>query len=223
MIFGIGLSVFAIGLTNSWHELTGLTVSGFPSANNIDGGKIALVSTYPRVSVPLMIFATLTFTTPVILLYVYDKNNGVLEYFLSLGMDQKDIYMSYLKGALLLASSMLAYEVAANISLSVASRADELIVAEESALAVAIGLPVVSLVTIVMMAFSTMQKQRVGSNQPLGIGIGVLMVLPTYFVPFLPVGLVLPVELTIAGVIVGLSLLMFLLASSLIRREKLLP
>ena len=48
-------------------------------------------------AVPLMIFGILFFVTPVILLYVYDKNNGVLEYLLSLGWNQSDIFKRYLK------------------------------------------------------------------------------------------------------------------------------
>lgn len=218
VVISIGLSIFALGLANTWTLLSGLTTTGIPPTTNIE-----LASTYPLISVPLMVFATLTFTTPVILLYVYDKNNGMLEYFLSLGMDQRDVYMSYLRAALVLAGAMLSYEIVANIGLSIITKAGQLLVIEETILALVVGLPVVSLVTIIMMAFSTMQKQRVGSNQPLGIGIGVLLVLPTYFVPFLPSSFVLPAELVIATIITVLSLTMFLLASTLIKREKMLP
>ncbi len=60
--------------------------------------------------VPLLMLAT-----PVLLLFVYDKNNGVLEYLLSLGMTQRDIYMRYLKAMLLLASVFLVIFVPATL------------------------------------------------------------------------------------------------------------
>ena len=41
------------------------------------------------IAVPFMALGILMFTTSVILLYVYDKNNGVLEYLLSLRLESK--------------------------------------------------------------------------------------------------------------------------------------
>jgi hypothetical protein len=55
------------------------------------------------ISVSFMTLGLLMFTLPVTLLYVYDKNNGVLEYLLSLGWNQSDIFKQYLKAALFLA------------------------------------------------------------------------------------------------------------------------
>src|SRR5208283_5693539 len=57
----------------------------------------------PLLALPLDMVPVLMLATPVVLLFVYDKNNGVLEYLLSLGMTQRDIYMRYIKAALLLA------------------------------------------------------------------------------------------------------------------------
>ena len=66
-----------------------------------------------------MAFGILIFATPVILLYVYDKNNGVLEYLLSLGWNQSDIFKRYLKAALFLALTLFIAEFAANVIVSV--------------------------------------------------------------------------------------------------------
>ena len=64
-------------------------------------------------SVSFMAFGLLMFTMPVTLLYVYDKNNGVLEYLLSLGWNQSDIFKQYLKAALFLALTLFIAEGAA--------------------------------------------------------------------------------------------------------------
>ncbi|HRR54917.1 MAG TPA: hypothetical protein P5290_06200, partial [Candidatus Methanomethylicus sp.] len=56
--------------------------------------------------------------TPVLLLFVYDKNNGVLEYMLSIGMTQSNLFRSYLQAALALAGIILVAEVAGNAALT---------------------------------------------------------------------------------------------------------
>src|SRR6202011_2842298 len=97
-------------------------LSAFPSSTpGIAGGNganfvpgLTFQEYFRLISVPLQVFAALAFTTPVLLLYVYDKNNGVLEYFLSLGMDQGDIYRRYLKAALILSSGLVGFEVSIN-------------------------------------------------------------------------------------------------------------
>ena len=170
-----------------------------------------------------MVISALTFTTPVLLLYVYDKNNGVLEYFLSLGMDQGDVYRSYLKASLLLASTLLVFEIIGNVLVGLVAGVGHNLIAEIATLTPIIALSAVSFVTIIMMAFSSLQKERVGSNQPLGIAIGVFLVLPTYAMPFvLPASAVLG-DLGVASIIAVLAIAAFILASRLIRREKLLP
>jgi hypothetical protein len=74
-----------------------------------------------------------------------------------------------------------------------------------------------------MMSFSSLQKQRVGSNQPLGMAIGIFIVLPAYLGPLVAPSLGLEIDLLLAGLIVVLSFLMYLSSSRLISREKLLP
>jgi hypothetical protein len=108
-----------------------------------------------------MAFGILTFTTSVILVYVYDKKNGVLEYLLSLGWNQSDIFKRYLKAALFLALTLLIAEFAANVVASVI--AGTLLGLLTLAFTAALVFSAVSLVTIAMMDFSSLQKQRVGA------------------------------------------------------------
>ena len=170
-----------------------------------------------------MVFSALAFTTPVLLLYVYDKNNGVLEYFLSVGMDQGDIYKSYLKASLFLACILVVFEVTGNAFVGFLTGVSSEMIIEIAALTPLIAFSAVSFVTLIMMSFSSLQKERVGSNQPLGIAIGVFLVLPTYAIPFVFPSFAVIVDLALACVIVVLALVTFFLASTLIRREKLLP
>ena len=112
IVVSVGLSAVAVSLGSVGHILNGLSLNQtLPSTS---GGTIELQSVFPLISIPLMVFSALAFTTPVLLLYVYDKNNGVLEYFLSLGMDQGDVYRSYLKASLFLASILLVFEIPGN-------------------------------------------------------------------------------------------------------------
>lgn len=170
----------------------------------------------------LMAFGILMFTTSIILLYVYDKNNGVLEYLLSLGWNQSDIFKRYLKAALLLALTVFVAEFAVNVVAIVFAGSLQGLVT--LAFAAALGFSAVSLVTIAMMAFSSLQKQRVGANSPLALSIGVVVIIPTFYTPFfLPFFIVILVELFIAGLAGGLSIAMLILSSRLIKREKMLP
>lgn len=176
----------------------------------------------PFLAVPLQTLGAMLFATPVILLFVYDKNNGVLEYILSLGMSQRDIYRQYLKAALILAGGIGILDIVVDTVVGMVSRAGAVLF-ETPILAVILGLSVVSLVTMVMMSFGSLQKQRVGSNQPLGMTIGTALVVPLYIIPFVVPSIVFWIDLSWAGVILGLSLVMFAASSRLISRERLLP
>ena len=75
-----------------------------------------------------------------------------------------------------------------------------------------------------MVAFSSLQKQRVGGNSPLALPLGVLVILPTWVVPYLlPLSIGVLIDLLIAGVAGALSIVLLILSSRLIRREKMLP
>jgi len=161
--------------------------------------------------------------TPVLLLFVYDKNNGVLEYMLSIGMTQSNLFRSYLQAALALAGIILVAEVAGNAALTLLLGGATALLPSISALTVVLGIAAVAFTTVLMMAFSSLQKQRVGANQPLGIGLGVLLIIPAFFVPaFLP-EMAVTIVFANAAIVIALSLAGFLLAGRLIKREKLLP
>jgi len=61
-----------------------------------------------------MSLSAVLFALPVIMLYVYDKNNGVLEYLLSTGLDQLDVFKGYVKASLVLATCLLVFAVTLN-------------------------------------------------------------------------------------------------------------
>jgi len=215
IVFAIILSSIAILITNIGNAF----LRGVPGGSDVYAGtSISLLS------VGLTALAAGLLTTPVLLLYVYDKNNGVLEYFLSLGMNQGDIYKRYLKAGVILVVLLVLAVAVANVAVALILRGDVIFPLEASALAAALSLSVVSFDTVAMMAFSSLQKQRAGANQPLGLALGALLVLPAYMTPyFLPFIVVVVVDLAEAVVIAALSIALFLLSSRLIRREKLLP
>jgi hypothetical protein len=217
----IGVLLAIVGLViSSVAELVGATTAS--SALKNVGSSSARLPNLPLLAVPLQALAALIFATPVLLLFVYDKNNGVLEYLLSLGMDQKDVYRQYLKAALILSLTIVIFSVIIDSLAGVIEGTDSLML-EVSGLVAAISLAAVSFGTIIMMSFSSLQKQRVGSNQPLGMAIGVFMVMPAYLSALIVPSLAFEIDLSLAAVIVALSLLMYFLSSKVIRREKLLP
>jgi hypothetical protein len=173
------------------------------------------------IPVPFMAFGILMFTTSVILLYVYDKNNGVLEYLLSLGWNQSDIFKHYLKAALFLALTLFIAEFGATVVASVI--AGTFLGLLMLALTAALGFSAVSLVTVAMIAFSSLQKQSVGGNSPLALSIGVVVILPTFYIPVLSFSVAFLFDLFMAGVAGSLSIVLLILSSRLIRREKMLP
>lgn len=217
-IIGVVLSLVGLGLSGLSGALRSIPTTG--PAGAAQGGDIA--AAVPYLAVPLQALAALLFATPVLLLFVYDKNNGVLEYLLSLGMTQRDIYRQYLKAALILAAVIVAFGAVVDL-VSGAVLGDLALTAGIAVLVVAMGVSAVSFGTILMMSFSSLQKQRVGSNQPLGMTIGVFLVLPTYILPFVAPEYAFPVDLVLAGIIVTLSLATYFVAGRLISREKLLP
>jgi len=222
LVVGILMALLGV-LISSLSGVTGnLSTTGIP-VNATGARSLDLTTALPLVSVALQVFAAIIFSIPVLMLYVYDKNNGVLEYFLSLGMNQGDVYRQYLKAALILSSGLVGFEVIINVVAGLITGVSGLMLLEVSGLVVALALPVVSFDALIMMSFSSLQKQRVGSNQPLGMAIGVLMVMPAYIAPLAVPSLALAIDLLLAGVIVVLSLLMYLSSSRLISREKLLP
>ncbi|HUI86637.1 MAG TPA: hypothetical protein VLY21_05750 [Nitrososphaerales archaeon] len=173
-------------------------------------------------AVPLQALAAMFFATPVVLLFVYDKNNGVLEYLLSLGISQRDIYMQYLKAGLILAGAIGVLDIFLDVTAGTLFSAGSVLF-EIPILAIALDVSVVSLVTLIMMSFGSFQKQRVGSNQLLGTSVGAVLVMPTFYIPLLLPSITFWLDLGLACVIAGLSMVTFIASSRLIKREKLLP
>ncbi len=206
-IFFSGLALF---LTNIQIPPTAPNAGRFPVDPQLFFQFLAL---------PFLTIPALTMTTPVMLVFVYDKNNGVLEYLLSLGKDQSQVFRAYLKAALFLASIVYLGEIIVYNVTGVLTGASLESLVLISGLVLALSLSAVCFVTVAMMAFSSLQKQRVGANQPLGTGLGVFLVMPSVFISFLSIFAEL--AYSIAVIIVGLTSLV--LAGKLINREKLLP
>ena len=178
----------------------------------------------PLISVPLMATGALTLAVPVILLFVYDRNNGVLERLLSLGMDQADIYKRYLKASLVLTLAYLPFAIAAYVGVGLAANTDITILLGASLLIVVLAISVTTLVCISMMSFSALQKERVGASQPVGAGIGGLVLLPYYVIPLSrPAQDAVQIGLAVAITIGAVAVALLFLSSRLISREKLLP
>jgi len=222
LVVGIFMALLGVLISSLSGVVGGFSTTGIP-VNAANTGGLGVATALPLVSVALQVIAAITFSIPVLMLYVYDKNNGVLEYFLSLGMNQGDVYRQYLKAALILSSGLVGFAIVINLVAGLIEGVSGVLLLEVCGLVVALALPVVSFDALIMMSFSSLQKQRVGSNQPLGMAIGVLMVMPAYLVPLVVPSLAFAFDLFLAGVIVVLSLLMYLSSSRLISREKLLP
>ena len=198
-----------------------LSENGTP-VSSTGPSSVSVSASLPLLAVPLQAFSAILFATPVLLLFVYDKNNGVLEYFLSLGMTQGDIYRQYLGAALYLSSAIVCFDFIIDVVAGLAQGSVGTMF-EVAALVVAIGLPVVSFQTLIMMSFSSLQKQRVGSNQPLGMAVGVFIVLPAYFFPLVFPSIASGIDLALAAAVVALSVVTYMVSGRLISREKLLP
>ena len=74
-----------------------------------------------------------------------------------------------------------------------------------------------------MMSFSSLQKQRVGSNQPLGMAIAAVPVVASIYLPLILPPLAFLIDLALAAVVGAFSLFAYALSGRLISREKLLP
>ena len=202
--------------------LAGLGIFILFALSLLAGSSSAAVFSLP---VSFMSLGLLIFTMPVTLLYVYDKNNGVLEHLLSLGWNQSYVFKQYLKTSLVLAGLFFTGEAAAILIAGAISGSMNVFLLDLLTLALTafLGFSVVSLVTIAMMAFSSLQKQRVGANTPLGMALGVPFILPTFYLSFLGFIPEFIIVLTLSIVAGALSAGLFLLSSKLIRREKMLP
>lgn len=174
-------------------------------------------------SLSLMGIVGLIGTIPVMMLFVHDRENGTLEYLLSLGMDQVDIFMGYLLASLALGGAMLALSAAGIVGAMLYVGSLSVPVLTSLALSIFVGLSVICLVNVLMMSFASLQRQPIGMNQPLGIAIGAFILLGFMFIPVLFPAFASTLQLVMAVAIFVVSLLAVISAPKLIRREKLLP
>jgi hypothetical protein len=105
----------------------------------------------------------------------------------------------------------------------VLSPAGPLFAALAGGIALVTGIADVAFVTVLMTAFSSMQRKPSGMNSPLGISVGVFLLVPELLLGAVLGDAVLWVDVAIAvGILVAAVILLFSL-DRLIMREKLLP
>ena len=218
IIIGAFLTIYGVVLSN----LMSIIPSIIPPDINTPA-PIDLTSSFPLLSIALLSFAAVLFALPVVMLFVYDKNNGVLEYLLSTGLDQLDIFKGYVKASLVLATCLLVFAITLNTVVGVLLGTSFALLASIAILTFAIGISEVFLVSVCMVAFSSLQRTPMGANQPLGVLIGVVPMFPALILPLMFPTYAIVVDLTIAAITLLASLVLLVSTSSLIRREKLLP
>jgi hypothetical protein len=215
-ILGVAMSVFGTIMSNMFSLIPANLIP-------LENTSIDLMNSLPLVSIALVSMSVLIFSTPVVMLFVFDKNTGVIEYLLSTGLDQLDVFKGYMKASLSLASILLAFSVAFNTAIGIYLGTSLDLLASKGVLTFAMGISGVLLATVAMMAFSSLQKTQMGANQPLGTIIGIIPILPALMVPFVFPSYAIVMIISIAVVTSLLSVALLLLSSRLIPREKLLP
>jgi hypothetical protein len=231
------MMVLAIAVWNpAYYARGGLlnnSTSNSITGNVLPGGSISSphkaadsFTGLPFLAVPLNMIPAMMIASAVLILFVYDKNNGVLEYLLSLGMTQRGIYMRYLKATLLLvivesiiftiADSLYIWEFFGIKSLAA--------IIPVLLITIPFSLSIMAFMVIAMMAFSSLQKMRAGSNQPLGLVVGAAASIPGYFIPFaLPFMEAFYADIAMIAIMACISAAFLAYSGKLIRREKFLP
>jgi len=185
-----------------------------------NGASVDVASLTGYILIPMGALVGLIIATPVFFLFVYDKNAGVLEYLLAVGMTQRDVFKGYLKAALMLSLLVMVPMVLLNLVLTPSGL---LFAAMAGAISLVTGIADVAFVTVLMTGFSSMQRRPSGMNSPLGIGAGIVPVFPgLIFGAFLGQA-VLWLDLAIAVAVLVLAVALLLSLDRLIMREKLLP
>ncbi len=215
-ILGIMITVYGVFLSNLMSVIPSNSPAAAPTPTE-------LMNAFPLLSVALLSLSSVLFSLPVIMLFVYDKNNGVLEYLLSTGLDQLDVFKGYVKASLVLATGLLVFAIILNTIVGVFLGTALSLLVTIAFLTFTIGISEVFLVSVCMMAFSSLQKTPMGANQPLGIIVGVIPMFPALILPLIfPLYAVIIDFSVSAATLVG-SLVLLLSIGRLIIREKLLP
>lgn len=220
IILGAAITVYGTFLSNLISLLPSTSIN---SASTGGISSVDLSNSFQLISVALLSLSALLFSIPVVMLFVFDKNNGVLENLLSTGFDQLDIFKGYMKASLSLATILLTFSSIFNTAVGIYLGTSLNLLASIVILTFAMGISEVLLVTIAMMAFSSLQKTRMGANQPLGIVIGVIPMFPALLLPILFPSYAIVSVISIAVVTSLFSLALLLSGNRLILREKLLP
>lgn len=169
---------------------------------------------------PFGALAAIIVAVPVFYLFVYDKNAGVLEYLLAVGMSQRDIFKGYLKAAWMLSLLVMIPMILLNLAISPSG---VLFAAATGGITLIAGISDVAFVTVLMTSFSSMQRKPTGMNSPLGVGVGIIPLFPGIVLSAIIGGIVLWFDFAIAiGLLIIAASLLFII-DRLIRREKLLP
>jgi hypothetical protein len=218
IVIGTITTIYGVVLSNLMTIIPSIIPSDMNTPVPID-----LASSFPLLSIALLSLSAVLFALPVIMLYVYDKNNGVLEYLLSTGLDQLDIFKGYVKASLVLATYLLVFAVILNTVVGVLLGTSLALLVTIATLTFAIGISEVFLVSVCMVAFSSLQRTPMGANQPLGVIIGIIPIFPALILPLVFPAYATVVVLTIGAVTLLASLALLLSIGRLIRREKLLP
>lgn len=218
----MGLSYVVLSLLMGVFLTTSLniaaTIGNVSSADN--GNSVPLGPMLGLLVVPMGALVGLVITTPVYLLFVNDKNAGVLEYLLAVGMDQRDVFLGYLKAGVMLSLVAMVPVVLINTAFMSGGLGPALL---GGALALGTGVSDVALVTIMMTAFSSMQRRPTGMNSSLGITIGVLFLIPELLLLSVLGTQVVWVEGGVAVALLIAAVFFLLSLGKLIKREKLLP
>ncbi len=213
-VLGIVITVYGIVLSN---------IMSIIPTGSVNPAPIDLSNNFPILSVALLSLSALLFSLPVVMLFVYDKNSGVLEYLLSTGLDQLDIFKGYVKASLTLATYLLIFATIFNTVIGFILGTSPSLLASMAVLTFAIGISEVFLVTVCMVAFSSLQKTPMGANQPLGVVIGIIPMFPALLLPIVFPAYAIVVDLLIAVITLFVSLVLLRSIGRLILREKLLP
>jgi hypothetical protein len=213
-VLGIMFTIYGIVLSNIMTILPPDAATPSP---------IDLANNFPFLSVALLSMSSVFFSLPVVMLFVYDKNSGVLEYLLSTGLDQIDIFKGYVKASLVLAAYLLLFAVILNTAVGTFLGTSLNLLMIIAILTVAIGISEVFLVTVCMVAFSSLQKTPMGANQPVGVIIGVIPMFPALILPIIFPSHAITIDLSVAAITIVASLALLLSVGRLILREKLLP
>jgi len=217
-VLGIMFTIYGIVLSNLMTIIPTIIPPDVATPSPID-----LASNFPFLSVALLSMSGVFFSLPVVMLFVYDKNSGVLEYLLSTGLDQIDIFKGYVKASLVLAVYLLSFAVILNTAVGALLGISLNLLMIIAVLTVAIGVSEVFLVTVCMVAFSSLQKTPMGANQPVGVIIGIIPMFPALLLPIIFPSHAITIDLSVAAVTIVASLALLLSVGRLILREKLLP